>query len=278
MSQRIFAVCFLLASFALFVFKPAESAGKPSVTSHEAIFLGGGVNIHVEWLSPNPVSTVTIAVADASQDLKVDPFDNRRNPSGYAGEITVTVPLASASNQPLTYLIQLEDELHVKSALVKGTVKVPSSSPQTQLLQSPQPSGTAAQSQPSGVQIKIQTRQPPQQPGTPPPPQGGSPPAPPGTPPTPPQVTPPPPTQPGGQQLGTITVTIFPQTLADSGAMWRTAGGAWKKSGEAMSNLPAGSSHTIEFQDMTGWVKPENQQVKIESGQAQTLNGIYFKK
>ncbi len=75
-----------------------------------------------------------------------------------------------------------------------------------------------------------------------------------------------------------MTVIIFPQTLADSGAMWRTGNGPWKKSGEAVSNLPVGSSHTIEFQDMAGWVKPENQQVKIETGQAQTLNGIYFKK
>ena len=83
--------------------------------------------------------------------------------------------------------------------------------------------------------------------------------------------------QPGGQQAGTIIVIIVPQIAADSGAMWRVGNSPWKRSGEAIPNLPVGF-HTIEFQDVGNWNKPENQQVKIEGGQTQTLNGIYFSK
>ena len=52
--------------------------------------------------------------------------------------------------------------------------------------------------------------------------------------------------------------------------MWRVGNGPWKKSGEAIPNLPVGIN-TIEFQEVGGWIKPDNQSVMIEGGQVDYL-------
>jgi len=78
----------------------------------------------------------------------------------------------------------------------------------------------------------------------------------------------------GSQQLGTLVVIIAPMMAGESGAMWRVEEGPWMRSGEAVSNLPVGI-HTIEFQDVGGWIKPEDQKVMIEGGQTVTINGTY---
>jgi hypothetical protein len=244
-----------------------RAVGKPDVTSHEATFLGSAVNMHIEWQSPNPIVAVRISVGNKQQDIKVDPYDNRRNPSGYAGEVTVTIGLDWVPNQPFNYVIQLEDELRIKSALVTGKVKVPPLQ-QPQYPQYPQQQpGMIIQPQQPGMQIQIQpgspqpTYQPPQQPGVQPFPQPGIQPG----------------AQPGGQQTGTIIVIIAPQVVADSGAMWRVGNSPWKRSGEAIPGLPLGL-HTIEFQDIGNWIKPENLNVLIEGGETLRLDGIYSSK
>jgi len=70
---------------------------------------------------------------------------------------------------------------------------------------------------------------------------------------------------------------IVPQIAADSGAMWRVGNSPWKRSGEAIPNLPVGP-YTIEFQEVGNWIKPESLKVMIEGGQTLTLNGIYNSK
>ena len=185
------------------------AAGKPDVTRHEANFLESAVNLHIEWQSPNPVVLVKISVVNQQKEIKIDPYDNRRNRDGYAGELTVTLSLDRdrIPRQPFTYVIQLEDELRIKSPLVTGKVDVP------------------------------QTKQ-------------------------------------QGRQAGTIIVIIGPPAIVNSGAMWRVQNGPWKKSGESISDLPSGS-HTIEFQDVNNWTKPDKKNVKIEDGKTVTINEIY---
>jgi hypothetical protein len=204
-------------------------------------------------------------MANKQQDIKVDLYDNRRNPSGYAGEVTVTIGLDWVPTQPFNYVIQLEDELRMKSALITGKVKIPQpQQPQYPQPQYPQQPGMIIQPQQPGMQIQIQpglpapTFQSPQQPGTQPFPQPGIQPG----------------VQPGSQQVGTIILIIVPQIAAESGAMWRVGNSPWKKSGESIPNLPVGF-HTIEFQDIGNWIKPQNLNVTIEGGQTLTLNGIY---
>jgi hypothetical protein len=91
---------------------------------------------------------------------------------------------------------------------------------------------------------------------------------------SPPQPGSQPPTQPSGQPTGIIIVLIEPQNIADAGVMWRIGNGPWKRSGEVFPDLPIGI-HTIEFQEVGGWSKPENQKVMIEGGQTITINGTY---
>jgi len=267
MNRRALSVSFLTVFFVLLAFNSLWAVGKPDVTTHEATFLGNAVNMHIEWQSLNPIVAVRISVGNKQKDIKVDPYDNKRNPSGYAGEVTVTIGLDSVPTQPFNYVIQLEDELRMKSELITGKVKVP------QVQQQP---GTIIH---PGMQIQIQpglyppTAQPPQQPGIQFFPQPGMQP---GAQPLP-QPGTQPDVQPGGQQAGTIVVTIFPQTVADSGAMWRVGNSPWKRSGEAIPNLPVGF-YTIEFQDIGNWIKPESLKVTIEAGVTLTVNGMYNSK
>lgn len=209
--NRIVLILFLLAGCIAFsMFDSLLAAGKPDVTRHEANFLESAVNLHIEWQSPNPVVLVKISVVNLQKEIKVDPYDNRRNRDGYAGELTVTLNLDRdrIPRQAFAYVIQLEDELRIKSPLVTGKVDVP------------------------------QTK------------------------------------QPASRQAGTIIVIIGPPAIVESGAMWRVQSGPWKKSGESVSDLPVGS-HTIEFQDVNNWTKPEKKNVKIEEGKTVTINETY---
>jgi len=260
MSRRAFMVSLAVLSTLslMLVFKFSQAAGKPDVTRHEATYLEGAVNVHIEWQSPNPIAAVRISIANKQQDIKVDPYDNRRNPSGYAGEANVTIGLDWIPNQPLSYVIQLEDELRIKSSLITGKVKVTPVQQPGMVIQPQQPS----------MQIQIQQNIPQSAPqtGTPLGTQPGI------------QVRPQPGVQPGaqtsGQPTGIIIVLIEPQNIADAGAMWRVGNGPWKRSGEALADLPVGI-HTIEFQEVGGWMKPENQKVMIEDSKTITIIGIH---
>jgi hypothetical protein len=212
MSRKVLLISLAILSIVSFInFGTSQAAGKPDVTRHEAYFLESVVNVHIEWQSPNPVVLVKISVAGVEKEIKIDAYDNKRNRDGYAGEINVNLGLDRIPRQPFTYVIQLEDELRIKSPLVTGKVDVP------------------------------QTK------------------------------------QPGGRQVGTIIVIIGPQVSIDSGAMWRVENGPWKKSGESISDLPLGP-HTIEFQDVGNWIKPEKKNVMIEEGKTATINVIYKSK
>jgi hypothetical protein len=270
MNRRALLVSLLTLFLLSLASNSLRAIGKPDVTSHEATFLGSAVNMHIEWQSPNPIVAVRISVGNKQQDIKVDPYDNKRNPSGYAGEVTVTIGLDWVPNQPFSYVIQLEDELRTKSALVTGKVRVPPlQQPQyPQYPQYPQQPGMIIQPQQPGMPIQIQpgVPQPTPQPGVQPGFQPGVQPYP--------QPGIQPGAQPGGQQAGTIIVIIAPQIAADSGAMWRVGNSSWKRSGEVISGLPVGL-HTIEFQDISNWIKPVNLNVLIEGGETLTLNGFY---
>jgi len=134
--------------------------------------------------------------------------------------VDVNLTMAGVSGQTFTYIIQLQDELRIKSPPVTGKINI-SSSQQSITFPQPQQGIFPPQDQPSMF-----------------PPQG----------------------QPGsqavGQQLGSVVVIIDPLMAAESGAMWRVENGPWKKSGETSSNIPVGIQ-TIEFQDVGNWIKPE---------------------
>lgn len=288
MNRRTLLSFIMILGLVLVVSKPLPAAGKPDVTTHEATYMEGAVSMHVEWQSPNPVATVKITIANKQQEIKVDPYDNKRNREGYAGEVNVTVRLDWVPNQPFNYIIQLEDDLRVKSSLARGKVRLPSSqqpvavgqpqqpSMQIQILQTvPQPGvqpNTTTGTQPS-VQIQIIDDLSGSQPSIPAGIQPGSlvgtqPGALPGVLPG---------VQPGNLQGGALIVIIAPFIAAESGAMWRADGGSWMRNGESIPNLSVGI-HTVEFLDLGGWIKPESQKVMIQASQTHTINGFYNSK
>lgn len=264
MNQRVMRLFLITLFISLSCSKSLPAAGKPDITRHEANFLESAVNLHIEWQSPNPVVSVKITMVNQQKEIKVDPYDNKRNRDGYAGEVNVTLGLDWVPGQPFTYIIQLEDELRIKSPPVTGKVKISSS----------QQPGMAIQPQQPGMQIQIQQNitqpgglagiQPYPQPGVQPGIQPGSlPGAQPGMQPTP---------VPG--QGGVLIVIISPEFIAQTGAMWRVDAGQWMKSGETLSNLPTGI-HTIEYSGINDWIKPDNQKAMIEDGKIITVDGVY---
>jgi len=72
---------------------------------------------------------------------------------------------------------------------------------------------------------------------------------------------------------GTLQVMISPEGAVEAGARWRVAGGDWHESGETES-LAVGS-YTVEFKDLVGWTKPEDQIVSILAGETTTITGSY---
>jgi len=75
-------------------------------------------------------------------------------------------------------------------------------------------------------------------------------------------------------QAGRLAVTITPQAAIDAGAQWRVDGGAWQGSGVVLPNVPAGI-RTIEFKDVSGWAKPQNQSATVQAGKDTTASGSY---
>jgi hypothetical protein len=132
MNRRILWLFFTILFIPMLCSKSLLAAGKPDITRHEANFLESAVNLHIEWQSPNPVILVRISVVNIQKEIKVDPYDNKRNRDGYSGEVTVNLNLDRdrIPSQAFTYVIQLEDELRIKSPLVTGKVDVPQK-PQT---------------------------------------------------------------------------------------------------------------------------------------------------
>jgi hypothetical protein len=129
MNRRILWLFFTILFIPMLCSKSLPAAGKPDITRHEANFLESAVNLHIEWQSPNPVILVRISVVNIQKEIKVDPYDNKRNRDGYSGEVTVNLNLDRdrIPREPFTYVIQLEDELRIKSPLVTGKVDVPQS-------------------------------------------------------------------------------------------------------------------------------------------------------
>ncbi|HUL20049.1 MAG TPA: hypothetical protein VLZ10_01250 [Thermodesulfobacteriota bacterium] len=251
MNQRVLrsllTTLFILLSFS----NPLQATGKPDITRHEAQSLGGALNMQIEWQSPNPVVLIRISIGNLQKEIKVDAYDNKRNRDGYAGEVNFTLNLEGAPSEPFPYVLQLEDELRIKSPLVRGKVKVASSQP-----------GVVFQSQQPSMQIQIQQNvpqfgiqsgiQPSDLPAVVAGVLSGS----------------------SSLPVGSLIVIISPLIAAESGAMWRVGDRPWMRNGEAISGLPVGI-HTVEFQDVGGWFKPDYQKVMIEGGQTLTINGFY---
>lgn len=100
--------------------------GKPDVIRHEGTYLDRTLHVIVQWQSSNPVAKVRITAGREAKEIKVDEYDNKRNPAGYEGEVTVVVPIDPALFQAnVPYVVQLEDDLRQRSNLINGRADLP---------------------------------------------------------------------------------------------------------------------------------------------------------
>ena len=85
---------------------------KPILTRYDAHYLDHILNISIQWQSPNPVTKVMVTAGRDQKEIKIDEYDNRRNPSGYEGEVSATITVdPSYQLDPIPFIIQLEDDL-----------------------------------------------------------------------------------------------------------------------------------------------------------------------
>jgi hypothetical protein len=74
---------------------------------------------------------------------------------------------------------------------------------------------------------------------------------------------------------GSLTVTIEPQGAIDAGAQWRRlCTTTWYDSGNTESDIPAGNV-IVEFKEIAGWLKPDNEIVSIPEGDTAVSSGTY---
>ncbi len=76
------------------------------------------------------------------------------------------------------------------------------------------------------------------------------------------------------QQTGSLTVAISPADVVTAGAMWNVDGGSWQASGTTVSGMTAGS-HTVAFNNISGWTAPSSQTATIMNGTTTSLSGAY---
>ncbi len=155
--QWIFSLLWILIPLGL-----EAAPSKPVITRLDTQFLDNNVNINIHWDSPNPVVSVKVLVGAEQKEVKVDEYDNKRNPRGYTGEATVVLNVQPRPGIDfINYVVYLEDDLRQKSEQKAGRAKIPT----TAMAQTP-----GMPSVQVGVQVGVQPGTPPgmQQPGMPP--------------------------------------------------------------------------------------------------------------
>ena len=104
----------------------ALAGDKPEITHHTVQYLDRALSINVQWQAENPVTHVKVFAGRGEKDVVIDEYDNRRNPSGYQGEVSVVIPVEQSLFQgSIPYQIQLEDDLRQKSTLFSGQTTPP---------------------------------------------------------------------------------------------------------------------------------------------------------
>jgi len=77
------------------------------------------------------------------------------------------------------------------------------------------------------------------------------------------------------EEGGSIQVVIEPAEARTDGARWRVTGTTqWKESGETIRGLSLGN-HTIEYNIISGWDYPPNEQVSVVQGETSRTTGVY---
>lgn len=75
-------------------------------------------------------------------------------------------------------------------------------------------------------------------------------------------------------ESGSLSVSILPAEVNALGARWRVDDGAWSESGAQVNGLKSGV-HTIAFDDVDGWTRPDAFQIQIASNTVTKFEAQY---
>ena len=115
----------VIASILLMSLCNVQAAGKPVVVSHDETYANKAVRFRVVWQAENPVVIVRIFAGKDHKEFKIDEYDNRRTRDGYSGELNTVVELdPSFIEESLAYVIQVEDDVRLKSDPVNGKIQI----------------------------------------------------------------------------------------------------------------------------------------------------------
>jgi hypothetical protein len=133
MKLTFWGVLALSAFFMLMDPCMSQAARKPAVISHDATYVNRTVRFHIVWQAENPVVTVKIFAGREHKEIKIDEYDNKRTRDGYSGEVSALVEIdPSFTETSLAYVIQLEDDVRLKSDPVHSKILIVKSQPQNQ--------------------------------------------------------------------------------------------------------------------------------------------------
>ena len=142
--RSTFAILVLLLLLSL-IGNVAHAKEKPEIVRLDAEYTEMLVKISVHWQSSNPVTVIRAIVGKEQKELKVDEYDNRRNPDGYSGEAVIVLNAApTAGLDGIPYVVQIEDDLRQKSEQVTGSVKTPAGLAGVSAAPDTGPAGTGA--------------------------------------------------------------------------------------------------------------------------------------
>ena len=77
--------------------------------------------------------------------------------------------------------------------------------------------------------------------------------------------------------LGSVSVTIEPESVINEGAQWRVDRGpdtSWHESGDTISDIAVGT-YKVQFKDVYGWEIPANQIIEITEDRLTEISSIY---
>ena len=75
---------------------------------------------------------------------------------------------------------------------------------------------------------------------------------------------------------GSLRVDISPEEAVSFGARWRIIGGSWQNSGATLSDLKTGN-YIVQFNEISGFDAPSEQQVIVNEGEASVYKAEYVK-
>ena len=131
---------------------------KPDIIQYDATYLEDAISVNVHWQSPNPVVMVKVSAGKEQKEIEVDEYDNRRNPYGYSGEVTVVVNLEpGVERKYVNYVIQLKDDIGQRSRQVIGKIKLAKAVSEAPPEEAPfeEPPAEVGQPQPTDIVDKL---------------------------------------------------------------------------------------------------------------------------